>query len=62
MTNTGILLEGLELDAIQEQLNQLIEWQQNLFPDDSLEAITLGKTIKLLTDIEYRLELAASSN
>lgn len=59
MTSTGILIAGLELDAIQEQLNQLIELHQNMLPRDSVEAVTLGKTVKLLSEVEHQLELEA---
>ncbi len=56
MSATTVVLKGLELSAIRNQMNQIRNMQGNVMPDDSAEANTLRDTMKLLSQIEIELK------
>lgn len=59
MLPNTVVLKNVDAKSIHQQIMQLEYMQRDMVPDDSVEAGTVRKTLKLLHDIEEELRRQA---
>lgn len=59
MLPNSVVLKNVDAKSIHQQIMQLEVMQRDMVPDDSVEAGTVRKTLKLLHEIEEELRRQA---
>jgi hypothetical protein len=59
MLPNTVVLKNIDAKSIHQQITQLEAMQRDMVPDDSLEAGTVRRTLRLLHDIEEELRRQA---